>query len=303
MRCEYATYQERDNLHRVLVEYAPCTAEIELGVEDITDEDWEQLQASPFRAFKLPTSGRAVKLSDLLSRRTRRELPSFADSGMLDELFAFLTPPGSTAVFVHVHSSHEFTERDRSVFQLVLPHLAARRRNAQARRRLATALDALARDEGDVVGVIRLNQDGAVTFASSAASRLLRRPLRLIGRAATGRDRALARERASDASRRTAPKHPTGHRICRRRLGVTAHRTAAVRARADATRARRDALCRSRPLECRDRPRALDSARHRAQASRTRLRQARRPDADCSACEAAADGSERRRGRGALTQA
>ena len=61
------------------------------------------------------------------------------------------------------------------MFQLVLPHLAARRRNAQAERRLATALDALARDEVDGVGVILLDQDGAVTFASSAASRLIRR--------------------------------------------------------------------------------------------------------------------------------
>jgi DNA-binding CsgD family transcriptional regulator len=86
-----------------------------------------------------------------------------------------VAPPRSSSAFIHLDSSHDFTERDRSVFQLVLPHLTARRRNAQAQRRLATALGALERDEADGVGVVLLDQDGAVTFTSSAASRLIRR--------------------------------------------------------------------------------------------------------------------------------
>jgi DNA-binding CsgD family transcriptional regulator/PAS domain-containing protein len=174
MRCEYATYEERDNLSRIVVDYTPCTAENELELSDVTDEDWEEWQASPFRAFKRAHVGQAVKLSDLLSRRSRRELSSFADWGTLDELFVYLAPPGSSSAFIHLESSNDFSERDRSVFQLLLPHLTARRRNAQTERRLATALAALKRDETDGVGVLLLDEDGTVTFASSAASRLIR---------------------------------------------------------------------------------------------------------------------------------
>src|SRR3954470_23767611 len=81
---------------------------------------------------------------------------------------------GSCSAFIHLDSSNDFTERDRSVFELVLPHMMARRRSANAQRRLATVLNALARDEADDVGVILLDQVGTITFASSAASRLIR---------------------------------------------------------------------------------------------------------------------------------
>jgi len=97
------------------------------------------------------------------------------DWGVLDCLVAYLAPPGTSSAFIHLDSSNDLTERDRSVFQLVLPHLRTRRENARARRRLATALDTLARDEVDGVGVILLDQNGDVTFTSSAASRLIRR--------------------------------------------------------------------------------------------------------------------------------
>ena len=174
MHCEYATYEEHDHLRRAAVDYATCSAENQLGIADQTDDEWEHAHASPFQAFKRAHAGQAVKTSDLAPRRTRRQSCMFADWGMLDELVAYVAPPGSSSAFIHLDRSNDFTERDRSMFQLVLPHLTARRRNAQAHRRLATALDALARDEADGVGLILLDEQGTITFASSAASRLIR---------------------------------------------------------------------------------------------------------------------------------
>lgn len=174
MRCEYATYEEHDHLRRRAVDYASCSAEEQLEIADQTDEEWEHWNALPLQAFKRAHSAQAVKASDLLPRRTRRQSCVFADWGMLDELVAYVALPGLSSAFIHLDSSKDFTERDRSMFQLVLPCLTARRRNAQAQRRLAIALDALARDETDGVGLILLDAHGAVTFASAAASRLIR---------------------------------------------------------------------------------------------------------------------------------
>ena len=174
VRCEYATYEEHDHLRRGPVDYAACSAEQQLEIADQTNEEWEHWNASPFHAFTRAHAGQAVKTSDLSPRRTRRQSCMFADWGMLDGLVAYLAPPGSCSAFIHLDSSNDFTERDRSVFELVLPHLTARQRSANVQRRLATVLDALARDEADGVGVILLDQVGTITFASSAASRLIR---------------------------------------------------------------------------------------------------------------------------------
>jgi len=126
---------------------------------------------------------RAFKLSDFISlrqlRKTRIYALWFQPAGMDREIsMPIPSPPWHTKTFVfdrRIGSSRDFTERDRSVLDLLQPHFARLWRAAETRRLLRAALDSAdSGSEEDARGMIILAPDGRIAFASPPARRLLR---------------------------------------------------------------------------------------------------------------------------------
>jgi DNA-binding CsgD family transcriptional regulator len=126
---------------------------------------------------------RALKLSDFLSLRTLRQSRIYAlwfrPAGVEREMSVPIpSPPWHTKTFIfdrRIGSSKDFTERDRSVLDLLQPHFARLWRAAETRRLLRAALDSAdSGSEEDARGTVILASGGRIAFASPAARRLLR---------------------------------------------------------------------------------------------------------------------------------
>ncbi len=124
-------------------------------------------------------NGRALKISDFLSRDEFHRLDLYAESfrliGAEDQLAVALpSPPPLVIGLAFNRSRRSFSERDRRVLDLVRPHLAQARRNAEFRSQLAemvVLLDGLA-DATDHA-IILLDQSRTVRRASSRAAALI----------------------------------------------------------------------------------------------------------------------------------
>jgi DNA-binding CsgD family transcriptional regulator len=119
----------------------------------------------------------AIKLSDFGGRRARRRLEIYTDwygrYGIVDELEAGLWPSQRfTKTLILESFSRDFTERDRNVLNVLRPHLAALYRRGLERAKAADVLAALETTRS--VGVIALEQDGRVGFATAIARDLVR---------------------------------------------------------------------------------------------------------------------------------
>ena len=124
---------------------------------------------------------RAFKLSDFVSLRKLRQSRIYAvwfrPAGIEREVsIPIPSPPWHTKTFLFERGpGPDFTERDRTVLDLLQPHFARLWRAAETRRLLRAAFECLdSASEHDVHGVIVLAPHGRIAFASPAARRLLR---------------------------------------------------------------------------------------------------------------------------------
>jgi DNA-binding CsgD family transcriptional regulator len=121
---------------------------------------------------------RALKLSDFLTSRELRRRQIYAEwfrpAHVEHELLVGLDAPlWHTKVFLFARcGGRDFGERDRTVLDLLRPHLAQLYRAAEARRRLREALALHERAQGTVVF---LDRGDRIAFASTAARELLDR--------------------------------------------------------------------------------------------------------------------------------
>jgi DNA-binding CsgD family transcriptional regulator len=115
-----------------------------------------------------------VKLSDFLRGRSLHQTELYSvvlgPEACEDSLSVRLPVPGM-AQFVFDRDT-EFRERDRAVVETLIPHLVRLHRSHEVRRRLDAAL---AMHESSGAGVVLLEADGGVAFATAAASALLER--------------------------------------------------------------------------------------------------------------------------------
>jgi DNA-binding CsgD family transcriptional regulator len=122
--------------------------------------------------------GRALKISDFLSRDEFHRLDLYAESfrliGAEDQLAVALpSPPRLVIGLAFNRSRRSFSERDRRVLNLVRPHLAQAHRNAELRSQLAemvVLLDGLAKATDRAI--VLLDQSRLVRRTSSRAAAL-----------------------------------------------------------------------------------------------------------------------------------
>jgi len=127
----------------------------------------------------LPSStiaGRALKFSDFLSLRNLRRLDLHAYVCRplgIDYVMKLFLPPrdGVAAVFVFDRGGRDFGERDRTMLELLQPHLGSLSAAARNRR----VLEALQANQDNAASLIVLARDGSVDFAGHDARALLRR--------------------------------------------------------------------------------------------------------------------------------
>jgi DNA-binding CsgD family transcriptional regulator len=121
-------------------------------------------------------AGRALKFSDLLSLRQlrRTDLHAYVCRPLgIDYVMKLFLPPrdGVAAVFVFDRGGRDFGERDRTILELLQPHLVSLCVAARNRRVLA----ALEANQDDAESLVVLAGDGLVDFAGRDARALLRR--------------------------------------------------------------------------------------------------------------------------------
>jgi DNA-binding CsgD family transcriptional regulator len=179
--CEFVTYFRLDKTRSTLpVEWVGSSGENEARASDGGDDDDDEIDCITEGARAWFGHRRRVgfegvaKLSDVLSRRLRTRLDwncNYCEPWcMTDEMWVYLWPSWVQVASISVAGRRDFGERERTIAQLLVPHLRAMYRRATLRRKLDAALAALARDDGD--GIVLVEGD-EIAFASPAASRLL----------------------------------------------------------------------------------------------------------------------------------
>jgi DNA-binding CsgD family transcriptional regulator len=176
LACEWASYCELDRPHEQALALVESPAVDDLGDDDVF---WRVVDEHPLcRAQK---GGRfdALKLSDFHSQRALHGMEVYADwfrpAGIEYELEAAIpSPQEHTKTFLFDDGRRDFSERDRSLLNLLQPHLAQLYR-AAAVRRLADSARAVVEDGRDLEqhGVVVLDARGAIELSSPRARRLL----------------------------------------------------------------------------------------------------------------------------------
>jgi DNA-binding CsgD family transcriptional regulator len=153
--CELATFFEFAPGTNSITVYVPCSDE-DSTWRTADDPWWTCTRTVELRRRKAQTTAPIV-LADVFPRRLRVE-PDFnrnyGEAGVVDEMSVSLDRHSPWTAEVAVFRMREFGERERSIFQLLQPHLTALYRAANLRRRRAAATDAsclLTRREREVM--------------------------------------------------------------------------------------------------------------------------------------------------------
>lgn len=143
VQCEDISYQDCDpTLRRFFVLVGASTD------EDDEDDGYWDVGMCPIAEHRALTGDlRAIRMSDLVSRRRYHELPIFRDyfapaglEHVIDLGLPAPAPRQRSFVLFRETRSGDFSERDREVLQTLAPHLLRLEAHAELRRRLAEAL-------------------------------------------------------------------------------------------------------------------------------------------------------------------
>jgi DNA-binding CsgD family transcriptional regulator len=173
---DWATYCELDRPGRRLLAQQ-CVPE-EDGDTDDDGAYWRLRHEHPICSYQDRTGDFSPrKLSDFVTMRQLVRLQIYTDffhvAGTEHELAVGLPAPLThTKVFLFDNGAErgDFGERERTILELLLPHLIRRYENVCARRRAAAALAAL---ETSDEALVLLNAWGEAEFATTRARRLL----------------------------------------------------------------------------------------------------------------------------------
>ncbi|HEY2716229.1 MAG TPA: helix-turn-helix transcriptional regulator [Solirubrobacterales bacterium] len=142
---------------------------------------WERYAGeNPLLQHYLRTrDGRALRFSDVISRRQLRGLPLYQHFYRplgVEHQIAFILP-STTALTIGValtRTEKDFSERDRRLLELTRPHIIQAYRAAELRERLVATVGALrAGFDADGTAILLIEGDGLVALASAAAVALL----------------------------------------------------------------------------------------------------------------------------------
>ncbi len=158
-----------------------AAAIVEPELPDWAGPAWEKYAGeNPLLQRYLRTrDGRALRFTDVYSRRQLRELPLYrhfyAPLGVEHQIAFILpsTPRLTIAVALTRGGEADFSERDRRLLELTRPHMIQAYRAAELRERLAATVGGLRSGlDADGRAVVLLDDDGGVRFASAAAKEL-----------------------------------------------------------------------------------------------------------------------------------
>lgn len=120
--------------------------------------------------------GRALRFSDVYSRRQLRELPlyrHFYEPLGVEHQIAFILPstPRLTIGVALTRAERDFGERDRRLLELTRPHMIQAYRAAELREHLAATVGGLRSGlDADERAIVLLDRDRRVLFATTAAA-------------------------------------------------------------------------------------------------------------------------------------
>ena len=142
--CDYVTYNTIRTANGVPSEYVPCTAETDPDPEP--SDDWRERQRT-LNARGYGFSGRAGvhRLSEFFTRRERKSPlvnGNYSDYGVVDEIWLCLERSPTRTALVGFSNSHDLSDRQRQLAELLHPHLIGAYRGGLLRRRLAASLSA-----------------------------------------------------------------------------------------------------------------------------------------------------------------
>jgi DNA-binding CsgD family transcriptional regulator len=174
---ELAEYCELDRVGRRELAFAVVPEPDNEGT-DYTEVFWRLRHQYPTCVYEDETGDfSSRKLSDFITRRElhRREIYAdyFRPSGIEYEIGVGISAPLThTKVFIFANGSGraDFTERERTILDLLRPLVTLRYRQTEARERADTAMAAL---ETSDEALVLLNNAGRAEFATPRALRLL----------------------------------------------------------------------------------------------------------------------------------
>jgi len=130
------------------------------------------------RRYLRTRDGRALRFSDVSSRRELRKLPlyrHFYEPLGAEHQIAFILPstPKLTIGVALTRSESDFSERDRRLLELTRPHMIQAYRAAELREQLAATVGGLRSGlDADDRAIVLLDPDGGVRFASASAQEI-----------------------------------------------------------------------------------------------------------------------------------
>ena len=176
--CEGVFVNERDIVRRELVADAYWCAEQAIDCDVPWEDDWTLIAQHPLNLYRRRTRDvGVVHLSDLYGRcaRARGQIfPEYcATFGIVDISGIFLRRSDTYTLNLGLESKgRDFNERDRSMLELLRPHLWCADRQARVRRLVTAALAALEKGDDRTPAVVLLERDD-IEFASPRARQLL----------------------------------------------------------------------------------------------------------------------------------
>lgn len=210
LRTGYANYCELDRRNRrVVLECRWFDGVEELVVDQPGDErEWQLLKHHPVCSRRERSGDWTTPhtISDFVALRELRRLPIWRELYQRRGINYWLDMGlpmyrGHSRVFISVHQTRDFGDREKLLLELLEPHLERRARGVETTAAAVDALASVAEAGDDVQDVVLATARGTIEFASPRSRSLLRRyfgivngtlppPLRsgsVVGRAPGGR--------------------------------------------------------------------------------------------------------------------